>query len=136
MKVLIATAVILAAIGTVAALECITCNSFEDPACGDEFEKDSHALQNAFTVTCLENTTATPFCRKMRMDIYETSEVRIKRDCGYMRREGYECYKKRSDDYLIKVCQCDEDLCNGAPAVSFSLAPLIALTLPIFARFL
>jgi len=134
MKILIAAAVILVAFGTVKALECITCNSYEDPACSDKFDVNSTALQNAFTVTCKEDNTTKPFCRKMRMDIYQKTELRIKRDCGYLKREGYDCYYKRSDDYLIKVCQCDGDLCNSAP--TFSLAPLMALTLPFFARFL
>ncbi|XP_063591031.1 uncharacterized protein LOC134768255 [Penaeus indicus] len=125
---------LLAIIGTAVALECFVCNSHEDQACADEFQVNSTALQNAFIKTCEEKDNQTPFCRKMRMDIYQENEIRILRDCGYERREDRECYQKRSDDYIVDVCQCDEDLCNGAP--SLSLAPLLALALPFFARFL
>lgn len=127
----------LAVIGTAVALECFVCNSHEDQACSDEFQVNSTALQNAFIKTCEEKDNQTPFCRKMRMDIevvYQENEIRILRDCGYERKEDRECYQKRSDDYIVDVCQCDEDLCNGTP--SLSLAPLLALALPFLARFL
>ncbi|ROT85464.1 hypothetical protein C7M84_013680 [Penaeus vannamei] len=86
------------------ALECFVCNSHEDQACSDEFQVNSTALQNAFIKTCEEKDNQTPFCRKMRMDIYQENEIRILRDCGYERKEDRECYQKRSDDYIVDVC--------------------------------
>jgi len=70
------------------------------------------------------------------MNIYgKTNEtVRIQRDCGYEKREGYKCYQKRSEDYIVNVCQCDEDMCNGANGLFF--APVLAVFVPLFARFL
>ncbi|XP_042883231.1 uncharacterized protein LOC122260149 isoform X2 [Penaeus japonicus] len=126
-------AVLLTIVGIATALDCFVCNSYEDHACADEFQVNSTALQNAFIKTC-EEKEKSPFCRKMRMYIYKDEEIRISRDCGYERRDDRECYQKRSDDYIVDVCQCDDDLCNGSP--SLSLAPLLALALPFFVRFL
>jgi len=134
MKAIVAPIVLLAIVGTAVALDCFECNSEDDPACQDEFQTNSTALQNAFIKTCPVKDGMEPFCRKMRMDIYIENEVRIQRDCGYKRREDKLCYQKRSDDYIIDTCQCDEDLCNNAP--SLNLAPIMALSLPLFARFL
>jgi len=134
MKAFVAPIVLLAIVGTAVALDCFTCNSEDDPACQDEFQTNSTALQNAFITTCEEKEGQTVFCRKMKMDIYIENEVRIQRDCGYKRREDKDCYQKRSDDYIIDTCQCDTDLCNDAP--SLNLAPIMALALPLLARFL
>lgn len=69
------------------------------------------------------------------MAVHTHSVVRVHRECAYMRREGYECYQKRSEDYVMDVCQCDDDLCNGSPALSTPLVPLIAaVAFPLLAR--
>jgi len=122
------------------ALSCFECNSYNDGACADEFRSESTALQTSFLKDCppkkVENgSDITPFCRKVQMNIYGTNEtLRIQRDCGYERREGYLCYQKRSEDYIVNVCQCDEDKCNGANSLFF--APVLALLVPLFVKFL
>ncbi|XP_068202406.1 UPAR/Ly6 domain-containing protein crok-like [Palaemon carinicauda] len=135
MKVVIALSV-LAVVGTVTALKCFTCNSQTDSACNDLFNSDSPALQQAFIVDCDEKDGVTPFCRKVKYAIKNSSEYRVQRDCGYMRREGYDCYQKRSEDYVMDTCQCENDLCNNAPSLSTSVATMFAVAVPIVARFL
>lgn len=130
---------LLAVVGTATALQCFNCNSEIDSACNDDFNYDSPALQGAFIETCKEENDVTPFCRKSKSYIervHNTTETRIQRDCGYMRREGYLCYQKRSEDYVMDTCQCDSDLCNGAPALTTSVASILAVVVPIFTRFL
>ncbi|KAK7066045.1 hypothetical protein SK128_024468, partial [Halocaridina rubra] len=61
---------------------------------------------------------------------------RVQRDCGYKRREGYDCYQKRSEDYVMDTCQCDKKLCNGAPALTTSVATVLAFVVPLITRFL
>jgi len=121
------------------ALDCFECNSYTDAACGDEFNENSTALLTSFKITCAEEYNGQkvkPFCRKTIMDVYVANSVRIQRDCGYQMREstGYDCYQKRSEDYVVNVCQCEDDLCNGANGLVF--APVLAVLVPLFARFL
>jgi len=127
----------LGLLATGSAIDCFVCNSFTDKACADPFSaKDSPALQTHFMTTCEQKDNLTPFCRKVQMNIYGASNetIRIQRDCGYEKREGYDCYQKRSEDYIVNVCQCDEDQCNGANSLFF--APVLAVFVPLFARFL
>jgi len=128
----------LGLLATGSALQCFVCNSFQDPACEDEFPAESGALQGAFLKDCEtqteDGTALTPFCRKTEMNVYEANSTRIQRDCGYDRREGYDCYQKRSEDYVVTVCQCDEEMCNSANSLVF--APVLALLVPLFAKFL
>ncbi|CAL4172854.1 unnamed protein product [Meganyctiphanes norvegica] len=108
---------------TSSTLKCYNCNSFNDTACADPFRGESSAVQTAFLEEC-QNTTedgtkdVVPFCRKVSMHIND-AHTRIKRDCGYKRREGHECYQKRAEDYTTNVCQCDHDMCNGANSHAF-----------------
>lgn len=62
------------------------------------------------------------------------SMVRVSRDCGYEWREPYECYQKRSEDYVLDVCQCRDAECNGVPALT--VAPILAVLVPFMARYL
>ncbi|CAL4187149.1 unnamed protein product, partial [Meganyctiphanes norvegica] len=126
---------LLGFVATSSALDCFVCNSYTDGACADEFKPESKALQTAFLKTCdpkADNATSDPFCRKVLMDAHNFT--RIQRDCGYERREDYDCYQKRSEDYVVTVCQCDEDNCNGAN--SLVIAPVLALLVPLFAKWL
>ena len=138
MKFFVALSV-LAVFGTVTALKCFTCNSETDSACNDNFNSDSPALQSAFVVDCEVKDGLSPFCRKVKYAIervHNASEFRVQRDCGYMKREGYDCYQKRSEDYVMDTCQCENELCNGAPSLSTSVATMFAIAVPIIARFL
>jgi len=135
MKVFVACA-ILAIVGSAAALQCFTCNSAIDSACSDEFKFDSPALLKEFNKTCHEEEGTVPFCRKIKTwidRVHNETEARVSRDCGYRRRINYDCYQKRSEDYVLDTCQCDGDFCNGAPT---SVASVLALTVPFFTRFL
>ncbi|KAK3866848.1 hypothetical protein Pcinc_027651 [Petrolisthes cinctipes] len=137
MKTLI-TVVVTLLIGTAAALKCYVCNTGNDSACGDEFNADSPALQAAFIQECGNSTEFVdmePFCRKTKEYMDVVVEYRVHRECGYMKREGYDCYQKRAEDYVQDVCQCTSDLCNTAPSFK-PLTPLLALTLPFFAKFI
>ncbi|XP_045601454.1 uncharacterized protein [Procambarus clarkii] len=136
MKVFATCITLLALSGAAYGIQCFVCNSKMDSACQDEFNYDSPALQEAFTQTCDNVTEA--FCRKSKIYLKEvpSGEVRVVRECAYQRREIYDCYQKRSEDYYIDVCQCDEDLCNSSPVLTLSLASALAVTLPFFARFL
>jgi len=126
---------------TGSAINCFVCNSFTDGACADEFVKDSKALQDTFLTPCepkndAEGKEITPFCRKVQMNVYAVSNqtIRIQRDCGYERRTDRDCYQKRSENYIVNVCQCDDDMCNGANSLFF--APVLAVLVPLFVKFL
>lgn len=142
MKVFITSFVILAVVGAGMALKCFVCNSQTDPACNDYLQKESPALLTAFMKECKVKDDASndtlPFCRKVKeyIEIHESNVVRVHRECGYMKREGYDCYQKRSEDYVMDVCQCDEDLCNDSPALKAPIAPLLAVAIPLLARFM
>ncbi|XP_042236109.1 uncharacterized protein LOC121875587 [Homarus americanus] len=140
---------LFAIIGTAMALQCYVCNNVMDSACNDEFSYDSPALKAAFIKNCSDEipalsgdneTIVDVFCRKTKLYVDRVElngSIRLHRDCGYNRREGADCYQKRAEDYVQQVCQCNGDFCNGSPALTFSLAPvLLALTLPFFARYL
>ncbi|XP_018008821.1 uncharacterized protein LOC108666454 isoform X2 [Hyalella azteca] len=114
-------ATLLAVVGSSYAIQCFECNSARDSACSDPFSAESPALSEAFVVACAPNATYKAFCRKTKMSL--NGEVRIQRDCGYMRRENYTCYQQRSEDHFFDVCQCDTDNCNTA--TSFQ-APIVA----------
>jgi len=138
MKVIAAFAV-LAVLGTATALDCFNCNSEADSACNDDFNYDSPALKTAFIQTCEAKGDDEPFCRKVKYYIERVNnatEYRVQRDCGYKRREGFDCYQKRSEDYVMDTCQCDGNLCNGVPALATSMATMFTVAVPLFARFL
>lgn len=139
MKVLIVVA-FLAVFQTATALECFVCNSKNDTACADDFPEDSVSLKKELVEKCRapkpEDGEVTPFCRKIKYYIYDTGIPRIQRDCGYRRREGYDCYQKRSEDYVMDTCVCDTDLCNGAPAVFTSMTSILIVSVPLIFRFL
>lgn len=52
-------------------------------------------------------------------------EIRISRECGYRKREGYECYQHRSDDFVLDVCQCTDSECNSG--VTFGISAMALL---------
>nr|XP_053633513.1 uncharacterized protein LOC128689352 [Cherax quadricarinatus] len=136
MKLFATCFTLLALSGIAYGIQCFVCNSKIDSACADEFQDDSPALIEAFLQECeLPDNETQAFCRKAKMHLPD-GEVRVMRDCGFKRREIYDCYQKRSEDYFVDVCQCDADRCNGSPSLTFSLAPVLALSLPLFARFL
>lgn len=137
MKVIITSFVIFTVIGAGMAIKCFVCNTQTDPACNDYFQEDSPALQNAFVQECEVNENKTkPFCRKVKEYIHTNSIVRVHRECAYMMREGYDCYQKRSEDYVMDVCQCDEDHCNNSPALTAPVTSLLAVAIPLLARFM
>lgn len=137
MKVFITSFVILAVASAGMAIKCFVCNTQTDPACGDHMQSDSPALQTAFLQECeMNETSPEPFCRKVKEYIHDNDVVRVHRECAYMRREGYDCYQKRSEDYVMDVCQCDEDLCNDSPALKAPIASLLAVAIPLLARFM
>merc|ERR1712243_423070 len=133
MKSFIFTATVLFGLfATGSALQCFVCNSHADQACSDEFAVNSTALRTNFLKTCntsYEGKEVVPFCRKTVMDVYIADSLRIQRDCGYERREGFDCYQKRSEDYIVNVCQCDKDFCNSANGLMF--APVLAVLAPL-----
>ncbi|XP_045137480.1 uncharacterized protein LOC123519897 isoform X2 [Portunus trituberculatus] len=119
------------------AIKCFVCNTQTDPACNDHFQEDSPALQNAFVQECEVNENKTnPFCRKVKEYIHTNSIVRVHRECAYMMREGYDCYQKRSEDYVMDVCQCDKDHCNNSPALTAPITSLLAVAIPLLAKFM
>lgn len=137
MKVLISSLALLALVGTGVAIRCFVCNSETDSACNESMQSDSPAMINAFGKECpmMENETM-PFCRKVKEMMEIKTIVRMHRECGYKRREEYpDCYQKRSEDYVMEVCQCDEELCNDAPGLATPFAPLLAVVaFPLLAR--
>ena len=76
----------------------------------------------------------THFWRKVQINEYgKASEtVRIQCDGSYEEREGYECYEKSSEVYIANVCQCDENMWNGANSLFFTT--VLAVFVPLFAR--
>ncbi|KAK8381922.1 hypothetical protein O3P69_015142 [Scylla paramamosain] len=137
MKVFITSFVILAVAGSGMAIKCFVCNTQTDPACDDHMQSKSPALQNAFLQECeVKANQSEPFCRKVKEYIHTNSVVRVHRECGYMMREGYECYQKRSEDYVMDVCQCEKDLCNDSPSLTAPISSLLAVAIPLLARFM
>ncbi|KAK7492840.1 hypothetical protein BaRGS_00015978 [Batillaria attramentaria] len=102
------------------AIHCVDCNSFQKKACDSD--------PSSFLIDCdkhedprFHNATA---CRKMEQEIYydDDYQVRTIRQCA-VEVGPMKCIE-RTGTYRFKVfyCHCNnEDGCNGAGALSFSL---------------
>lgn len=131
MKVFLASLVLVLSIAATAnGLKCYVCNSHLDPACGEPFYINSEAIDSKFARIC-DDRDGEPFCRKTKTFLEINEETRIHRDCGYYERTGYDCYQKRSEDYISDVCQCNTDFCNSGNKIG---AVTLAITIPIIAR--
>jgi len=123
----VAIIALFAVFGASSALKCYVCNSEADSACIDPFSADSPSLTNAFLTNCPAKPEGEAFCRKTKMWFEVNGEVRVHRDCAYMRRENYTCYQQRAEDHVVDVCQCDEEACNSAPAAFSSITTVVLM---------
>jgi len=96
------------------ALECYQCNTESNP-------KDcaSENLADSWRMPCSNNET---MCRKIEqeMNIDGEDTVRVTRECATSRSAPTGDCLERTGTYRFKTwyCECDEDNCNGATALS------------------
>uniref|UniRef100_A0A1I8A5I8 Protein sleepless n=1 Tax=Steinernema glaseri TaxID=37863 RepID=A0A1I8A5I8_9BILA len=110
------------------ALQCYHCDTKQDPECNSHFERHLKTCEPLEYGEFVGEDAKQPIgCRKIVQNVI--GEISIHRECAYTG-EKFDGRKiTGTSGVSITLYQCSGDKCNGASALSFSLAlvPVVAL---------